>query len=94
MICRRCFISGRVQGVFFRQSTLAMARRLQLTGWVRNRRDGRVEVLAQGAADNIEALQKWLQIGPDGAKVSNIECSDEPPDEQLTTTGFAVRATL
>ncbi len=94
MICRRCFISGRVQGVFFRQSTLAASRGLRIDGWVRNRRDGRVEVLMQGAIDDIENLQKWLQIGPDGAKVTNIDCSDEPPDDNLWRAGFTVRETV
>ncbi len=94
MICRRCFVSGRVQGVFFRDSTQRVANRLGLRGWVRNRRDGRVEVLAAGEAAAMEQLQKWLQIGPDAAKVTNIECIDEPVDEGALPAGFTVQATV
>ena len=94
MICRRCFVSGRVQGVFFRDSTQRIATRLGLRGWVRNRRDGRVEVLAAGEEAAIEQLQKWLQIGPDAAKVTNIECIDAPLDEDALPTGFTVQATV
>jgi acylphosphatase len=73
MICRRFLVSGRVQGVFFRDSTRREARALGLTGWVRNLSDGRVEVLACGSEPQLETLAKWLEIGPEYAKVTNIE---------------------
>jgi len=73
MICRRFFVSGRVQGVFYRDSTRREAQALGLTGWVRNLFDGRVEVFACGAKPQLETFAKWLEIGPEYAKVTNIE---------------------
>lgn len=67
------FISGRVQGVYFRASTEAQARRLGLTGWVRNRRDGRVEVWFGGEASECAELLEWLHHGPPDARVENVE---------------------
>jgi acylphosphatase len=82
MTCRRCYVSGRVQGVFFRASTQAEAQRLGLTGYARNLRDGRVEVLACGAHSSVEELCAWLAQGPAHAQVSDVSCqaaSDDPP---------------
>lgn len=77
MICRRFLVSGRVQGVFYRASTQRQAQSQGLTGWVRNRIDGRVEVLACGDRQQLEAFEKWLEIGPDYAKVSKIKVINE-----------------
>ena len=77
MICRRYRVSGRVQGVFYRDSTRRQARATGITGWVRNLHDGRVEVLACGDAGQLETFKKWLEIGPEYAKVTNIEETDE-----------------
>ena len=91
-INRRYLISGRVQGVFYRSSTQQYARALGLRGWVRNRLDGRVELLASGSGEQLEELEKWLEIGPEYAKVTNIEVIEEnQPDipntfEVLPTT--------
>ena len=79
MICRRYLISGRVQGVFYRASAQRYAQSLELTGWVRNRRDGRVELLACGEEPVLRVLEKWLEIGPEYAKVTNIEVISENP---------------
>jgi acylphosphatase len=76
-ICRRFLISGRVQGVFYRSSTQHKAIALGLRGWVRNLADGRVECLACGEAGELEELEKWLEIGPEYAKVTNIEVITE-----------------
>jgi acylphosphatase len=73
MVYRKIVVTGRVQGVFFRDSSRQMAERLNLHGYVRNLSDGRVEVLAAGDAENVESLIKWLKTGPKLAKVSNIE---------------------
>lgn len=92
MICRRWLISGRVQGVFFRASTQHTANTLGLCGWVRNRRDGTVEVLVQGEEKQVETMQKWLQTGPELAKVTNIVCIDEQLSSHHTEA-FEIRAT-
>ena len=66
-------VTGRVQGVFFRQSTVDEARRLGVSGWVRNRRDGTVELLAEGDIPMLERLLAWLHHGPDGARVLRVD---------------------
>jgi len=77
-----------VQGVFFRASTREQAAALGLQGYARNLADGRVEVLACGPREAVEALQDWLWIGPAAAQVSDVRC--EAADEQ-TTGGFVAR---
>lgn len=89
--CRRFLVSGRVQGVFYRASTQRQASALGLHGWVRNLRDGRVEVLACGPHDKLDSLEKWLEIGPEYAKVSNIEIIYEHLTELAQT--FEVKPT-
>ncbi|MBT8119254.1 MAG: acylphosphatase [Gammaproteobacteria bacterium] len=79
-VCKQVFVSGRVQGVFFRDSTQKMAHQLNLSGGVRNLRDGRVEVNVIGDARSVETLIKWLKIGPKFANVSTIEVIDCPVD--------------
>lgn len=74
--CRRCLVSGRVQGVFFRGATRNEARALGLTGYARNLTDGRVEVLACGDAAALDALCAWLHDGPRAARVARVECTD------------------
>ena len=66
-------ICGRVQGVSFRWHTQREARRLGLTGWVRNRRDGRVEVLASGARPALEQLVAWCHDGSPASRVNGVE---------------------
>jgi acylphosphatase len=73
MIYRQIFVSGRVQGVFFRENTRRIATGLKLTGGVRNLFDGRVEVLVAGDETGVQSLIKWLKKGPNLAKVSTIE---------------------
>lgn len=69
-------IRGRVQGVFYRQSTKDEALRLGLTGWVRNLDDGSVEALAEGPEQQIRALVRWCRTGPPGSRVESVETSD------------------
>jgi acylphosphatase len=71
--CQRFFITGQVQGVWFRASTAREATRLGLVGWAQNLADGRVEVLAAGAIDAIDELARWLQVGPPAATVHRVE---------------------
>jgi acylphosphatase len=66
-------VRGRVQGVGFRWFVREAARRLDLAGWVTNRRDGTVEVEAEGRADAVESLLRTLRKGPDGAHVEDVE---------------------
>ena len=84
-------VSGRVQGVFFRQSTVDQARRLGVTGWVRNRWDGTVEVVAEGQKPDLEKLLTSLNRGPHAYTTSSVR------SEWLSTTGeftrFQVRMT-
>lgn len=75
-ICKRCLISGRVQGVFYRASTAERARALGLTGYAKNLPDGRVEVLAWGEESAVKELCEWLWRGPPAAKVERVDISD------------------
>jgi len=67
------FISGDVQGVFFRRTAKLEAEKLSLIGWVRNRPDGEVELVAQGPKDKVNQFIKWCRRGPPFAKVENVE---------------------
>jgi acylphosphatase len=67
-----CFVSGKVQGVWYRASTQEQANSLGLTGWAKNLPDGRVEVLAFGERDQLLMLHEWLKVGPELAKVTDV----------------------
>ena len=71
-------VSGRVQGVSYRASTASEARRLGVTGWVRNLPDGRVELEAEGQEDKISSLIAWCENGPPSAKVSEVAVDEIP----------------
>jgi acylphosphatase len=75
MPARRLVVRGLVQGVGFRYATRTEARRLGLRGWVRNRADGSVEVVAVGAEPELDALARWAGRGPRGARVDAVEAS-------------------
>jgi acylphosphatase len=66
-------VRGRVQGVYFRASTQREAKRLGLTGWVKNRPDGGVEIVAEGEEDQVKDLLAWAQHGPSTARVEKID---------------------
>jgi len=83
-ITRRYYISGMVQGVGYRYFAQRTASKLQLSGYVRNLRDGRVEVYAVGAAASMIALRKDLERGPHGASVSNVTEEEAAHDPQFT----------
>lgn len=68
----RLVIGGRVQGVWFRDSTRMQATGLGVFGWVRNRPDGRVEVLAEGPEDRVNKLVAWCHHGPSHAHVTDV----------------------
>jgi acylphosphatase len=88
---KRVIVSGRVQGVFFRDSCQREAANRTVTGWVRNRRDGAVEAVFEGDADAVEAMVVWCRQGPSGARVDRIEVTDEEPqgDRAFRVVGYA-----
>lgn len=73
--CRHFRVTGRVQGVFFRDSTRQVAQTLKLTGYARNMPDGSVEVLACGVSESLDRLETWLHSGPPYAKVAGVEAT-------------------
>lgn len=80
--CRRFVVSGRVQGVWFRDSTRQKAQQLGVHGYARNLPDGTVEVLACGNTGVVEELVRWLHQGPPLARVDAVEegdCSEAEP---------------
>lgn len=88
MIRRRVIVSGRVQGVWFRDSCRAEARRLHVSGWARNLTDGRVEAVFEGEPDAVNEMANWCQHGPPHAVVTEIEVTDEALTGEQ---GFRVR---
>jgi acylphosphatase len=79
MIARHARITGRVQGVFFRQSTSEQARAVGVSGWVRNCADGSVEVHVEGEAAAVNSLVDWLRRGPPSARIDTAEITDAEP---------------
>jgi acylphosphatase len=75
----RAVVHGRVQGVFYRDSCRTEARRLGVRGWVRNRADGTVEVVAEGPRDRVDQLLTWCRQGPPRADVTGLAVTDEIP---------------
>ena len=86
--CRHFLVSGQVQGVFFRAATEAAARRLGLTGWVRNLADGSVELVACGEEAKLMELERWLWQGPPRARVEQVRSREA---ELQTFSDFSVR---
>lgn len=73
MVAIRVYISGKVQGVYFRAYTKGMADQLGLNGWVRNLQDGRVEALFQGSAGHITKILGWCRQGSPNSKVDSLQ---------------------
>lgn len=90
VVARHLMIHGRVQGVWYRAWTVEMARTLGLVGWVRNRMDGSVEVVAQGETETIKRFITLAQDGPIAAKVDRIDVAEAAVEEIV---GFEKRAT-
>ncbi len=80
VVRRRVVVHGRVQGVFFRDSTRERARELSLGGWVRNCSDGSVEAVLEGPAAAVERMLPFLHDGPPRASVEYVDVHDEPPE--------------
>jgi acylphosphatase len=88
MIRRRVLVSGRVQGVYFRDTCRRVAQARGVAGWVRNLPDGRVEAVFEGGDEPVGALVAWAGHGPESARVSDVDVHDEPAEG---LRGFAIR---
>jgi len=88
LIRRRVVAFGRVQGVFFRDSTRRRARELGVAGWVRNRPEGSVEAVFEGDPEAVDSMLRFAREGPRGAAVESLEVSEEQPEG---LSGFNVR---
>ena len=82
------YISGDVQGVFFRQEASSRARTRNVNGWIRNLSDGRVEAAFEGASEAVESMIRWCREGPRRATVSDVLVEWEDPSGEA---GFRVR---
>ena len=87
MVRKRVIVHGRVQGVFFRDTTRRMAESRGVEGWVRNNPDGSVEAAFEGPPDAVDAMVRFVHEGPRGAGVEGVEVFDE---EAEGMTGFRV----
>lgn len=76
--------SGRVQGVNFRYYTVQEASRLRLVGWVKNRRDGSLEVVAEGPRESLEILLDFLRTGPPAARVTGVQVTWDAPTGEFS----------
>ncbi len=82
------FVSGRVQGVSFRDATRSQAEQIGLSGWVRNTQDGRVEAVFEGEPDAVRQMIDWCESGPSSADVEDVSVENEQPEG---LSGFEVR---
>jgi acylphosphatase len=80
VIRNRVLVSGRVQGVFFRDTLRRLAEQHSVAGWVRNLPDGRVEAVLEGLAEDVERLVEWVRHGPRRAVVVHVTVQAEPPE--------------
>jgi acylphosphatase len=87
VVARRVVVSGRVQGVFFRDSCREEAHAAGLSGWVRNTPEGEVEAWFEGDPGSVDRLVTWCREGPSSASVDDVEVFDEDP---AGGTGFRV----
>ena len=79
-IRRRAIVHGRVQGVFFRDSTRERANAHGVAGWVTNRPDGAVEAVLEGPPDGVQSVLRFLETGPPQASVDHVDISEEVPE--------------
>ena len=80
----RLFVRGKVQGVFFRQALKVMAIKNNVTGWVRNSEDGRVEALLDGNIDDVNAVIEWAHDGPANSRVDYVDIKNEDFKDEFT----------
>jgi len=87
-VTRHLRISGRVQGVGYREALRSEARGRGVSGWVRNRRDGTVEAVVQGSAEAVESLIVWARRGPPAARVQEVEVAEAAGELARRYDGF------
>jgi acylphosphatase len=80
VVRKRVIVHGRVQGVFFRDTTRRMAESRGVAGWVRNNPDASVEAAFEGPADAVDAMVRYMHEGPRGAAVASVDVIDEEPE--------------
>ncbi|MGW2561747.1 acylphosphatase [Streptomyces sp. NPDC001514] len=90
MVRKRVVVTGRVQGVFYRDTCRRVAQEYGVSGWVRNLEDGSVMAVFEGEPDAVETLVRWARQGPPAAVVDGVEVSEEQPEG---LEGFEVRST-
>lgn len=88
MVRARVIVSGRVQGVWYRQTCQDVALAAGVRGWVRNNADGTVEAVLEGGAEAVERVVAWMRVGPRHAVVDEVRVTYEPPAHERS---FAVR---
>ena len=88
LICKKCLVAGRVQGVFYRGTAQRRARELGIRGYARNLADGRVEVVACGEEAAVQTFVSWLWTGSSASKVTAVEVTDLPPDAAPSSADF------
>jgi len=88
MVCKKCLVGGRVQGVFYRATAACRARELGIHGYARNLPDGRVEVLACGDELCVSTFVDWLWTGSSASKVTSVEVSDAAHEAANVRPGF------
>jgi len=82
------YVSGRVQGVYYRATTRDTARETGVDGWVRNLDDGRVEAVFEGSEEAVQEMVAWCEMGSEAADVDGVDATDEEPEG---IDGFEVR---
>jgi acylphosphatase len=88
LICKKCVVAGRVQGVFYRGTAARRAQELAVRGYARNLADGRVEVLACGEEEAVRTFVSWLWTGSTASKVTSVDVIDVAPDSVQVTASF------
>ena len=83
--CLHIFVSGLVQGVYFRANSLKTAKSLGVTGWIKNLDDGRVELMVEGEKNFVNQMLKWCKHGPPGAKIDNVSVDYELFQNKFTS---------
>ena len=90
MASKHIVVNGRVQGVNFRSAAQDTAQDIGVTGWVRNRDDGSVEMLVEGDDDAVDRMVEWARTGPSSAEVTDVDATDTDPQG---STSFEQRET-